>query len=340
MLENAERAKDVLELLKTLDNHIENVLGNPQIAKVTVEGKAHLRLSWCHKGNLTHSQMMPSDTGRKKIRLKSTMNAFGYFRHFRIDTLELWKSLHSVRKRKRYRAHGIFHAEEFDDRPIETMYDTVENCLKHQIFSHSPPTLQDFIDERSGMITGPRHTVHRISLEESDIVARCLNDLLLPTVKSLWDNSGIVRWGPSSMVIQELTKWRQKAREGEALHRLASFNSAATYSSSVVVPRGSRVMDIRVWSSLSRSLADLGSKDPVQSGNMALHRYVCHWAQRKAFDAAEADKIFGKLLKGLTLILDLGASSLASLGLSINLAAFQSPRSQPNVESFYMLSCD
>lgn len=345
-LGNARTAGDVLKLLKTLDNHKEVWLGNPQIGETTVEGKAHLSLNWWREGKLARSQIRASDLVANQIRKISTINALGYFRDFRLDTPELWKSLHSVRKRKRFRAQVIYHTEEFNGKSIDTIYGTVEKCLRSQISMHSRSTFQVSVDQRRVTIAGPRYSrsvdrIIRMSSEESDDIACCLNEVLLPILRSLWDDVDTFKGGRVSKVMEEeLVNWRQKAQEGEVLHRLANFKSGATESPLAVVPNGSRVIDFRVLLSLSKKLAALGSKDPVQVGNKALQRYVCDWAKRKAFNTKKADEVFETLMKGLTLILDLDAKSSTSPGLSINIAASEDPRNQSSAESFYVLSCD
>lgn len=106
-----------------------------------------------------------------------------------------------------------------------------------------------------------------------------------------------------------------------------------------MMPHGSRAMDFRVLWSLSRKLVDLGATDQAQSGKLALQRYICDWVERKAYIPEKADELFEPLWKGLTLILDMGATSATCPGLSINIAAFEAPRHQDHIESFYMLSC-
>jgi hypothetical protein len=336
MLGNAETTADVLKLLKTADSHMVDCRGSPQVVETTVKGIAHVRLSWRHQGMTVRSRTFVSHTKHSRLRETSIINAHGFFRDFRPNTTELWKSLDIIRKGRSYQAEGVGHIHDFDERSINTVRNTVETCLKSQIALQSAPILQISVDERRGIVAGPRDSVNRIihmSLEESEVVARCLNNVL-PIMGLLWDDVGIVRLESTTSVTQELIKWRQKAHEGKALHRLANFKRGTTEPS-----RGSRVMDFRVLWSLSIKMAKLASTDKTRAGSMSLQRYICGWVERKAFEPARADELFETLFEGLTTIINLGASSSTSPGLSINIAAFQSPRHHSHVKTFYMLSC-
>lgn len=217
MWENAETATDVLTLLKTIDNDMAVCLGSPKIVNTTVKGKAHLSLSWWHEGETVCSRTMASNIEPAQIRKNSMINALGYFRDFRPNTAELWKSLNSVRRRKSYQAEGVsYYTQKFDDRSLNIMRETIETYLESQIALQSLPIAQIFVDERRGIITGPKYTAHHMSLEESEVIANCFNNMVLPTLELLWDIMEPVRVRLDSMVAEELKNGRRKFERGKS----------------------------------------------------------------------------------------------------------------------------